>query len=231
MFEKHTLPVDDTCAFSHGRGMGLGLTQIYEKPREPPCIFADGSHVNNGEELWQCMQEADCDINDDWLQMAVFRDPRPAVVSSFYHVQVHGEYGKDTDFGDLDAFVARELPNVCQWLAVRYTLFAGILGENSSEFWYEEAMVDPLDWHYQWYFAVGLQLPFHVVEATAAAAVADDLKIHHKDIDLHPGQEEKPEEGSRRFEDEVSPEAVEGANDVLRTWLPPVLLERFGVVA
>lgn len=171
------------------------------------------------------MHEAQCDITDDWLQMAIFRDPRPAIVSTFFHVEVHG----NKDLGDLEEFVARELPIMCQWLAVRYNLFAGILAEQSVEYWYEDAMDDPLDWHYQWYFSVGLQLPFHVVEATAQAASADELGFHHKAVDKHPGEKERAEEGVRKFEDEVSPDTLEIANGVLRRWLPPILLERFDI--
>lgn len=177
------------------------------------------------------MREADCHVTDDWLQMAVFRDPRPAIVSSFYHILVHHANKINKDLGDVEAFIARELPNMCQWLAVRYILFSGILAEKSTEFWYEDAMIDPLGWHYQLYFSIGLQLPFHVVEATAEAAVADMLDFGHKDVDVHPGEEVRTEGGARRFEDEVSPEAVKLADEVLRTWLPSVLLERFGVVA
>lgn len=171
------------------------------------------------------MHEANCEITDDWKQMAIFRDPRPAIVSTYFHVEVHGS----KRLGDLGAFVARELPIMCQWLAVRYNLFAGFLAEQSVEYWYEDAMADPLDWHYQWYFSVGLQLPFHVVEAAAQAEAADDLGFKHKSVDKHPGEETKAEEGVRRFEDEVSAETLELANAVLRQWLPPILLERFDI--
>ncbi|CAN0408114.1 unnamed protein product, partial [Laminaria digitata] len=41
------------------------------------CTFQDGSEIESGVDLWQCMHQADCNITDDWLQMAVFRDPRP----------------------------------------------------------------------------------------------------------------------------------------------------------
>lgn len=158
--------------------------------------------------------------------MAIYRDPRPAVVSTYYHVLVH----KRLDLGDLNDFVARELPIVCQWLAVRYILFTGILANRSMEFWYEDAMVDPLGWHYDWFFSVGLQLPFDVVESIAQEAVADQVEIEHKDVDVHPGEETTKTAAVRRFEDEVSSDILDIADDVLRTWLPPVLLERLRVV-
>ena len=50
-----------------------------------------------------------------------------------------------------------------------------------------------------------------------------------QDIDLHPGEKPRNDSGARRFEDEVSPEIVMMANDVLRAWLPAVLLDRLGV--
>lgn len=222
---KHTLPVNSDCAFSHIGGIGFGKGELDEKPKESVCTFADGTPVNNHDDLWRCMHEANCTINDDWLQMAVFRDPRPAVVSTYYHLEVHGGLGNES----LDAFVAKELPILCQWVAARYILFSGMLVDQSFEFWYSAANANPLSWHYQWFFAVGLQLPVHVVESTAQAAAADDLGFNHKEIDLHPGEEARAETSVRRFEDEVSPDIVKVADAVLRTWLPPVLLERLGV--
>lgn len=220
---KHMLPVEETCAFSHGGG--IGMRKEATTTRRQPCTFADGTHVTNHDELWRCMHEANCDASDDWVQMAIFRDPRPVVVSTFYHLEVHS----NRQLGDLEGFVKRELPIVCQWLAVRYLLFTGYLADQSTEFWYNDAMVNPLDWHYHWFYSVGLHLPFHVVEAAVQAAGADDLGFHHKKVDLHPGEEVRTEPGARRFEDEVSPEIVAIADEVLRTWLPPILLERFGV--
>ncbi|CAM9152414.1 unnamed protein product, partial [Laminaria digitata] len=59
----------------------------------------------------------------------------------------------------------------------------------------------------------------------------DNLGFNHKSVDEHPGEEaRKNATGIRRFEDEVSREVFEQADAVLRTWLPPLLLERFGVV-
>ena len=195
------------------------------RSRDPPCTFADGTAVNNNDDLWRCMHEANCEITDDWIQMAVFRDPRPATVSSFYHVQVHA----NRDVGNLHDFVTRELPISCQWLTIRYILFTGILAHQSMDFWYNDALDDPLGWHFHWLNSVGLQLPFHIVEGMTQAALADDLGFHHKDVDVHPGEAVETVPGMRRFEDEVSPETAAIAEDVLRTWLHPVLLERFGV--
>ena len=223
---KHKLPVNDNCAFSHGGGIGFGKSEGDEHPKEAACTFADGTLVKNNDDLWQCMHEADCEITDDWLQMAVFRDPRPAIVSTFFHLEVHG----GRELGKLEDFVARELPILCQWVAVRYMLFSGFLRNRSMEFWYNDAMQDPVAWHYHWFHSVGLQLPLDIVETTAQAAAADDLGFNHKEIDLHPGEKVRTETTVRRFEDEVSPDILEIADAVLRQWLPPVLLEKVGIV-
>ena len=222
---KHSLPVERNCSFAHGGGTMVRKPQAMGLPREPPCTFADGTHATNNEDVWRCMHEANCRITDDWIQMAVFRDPRPTIVSLFYYIELH----KPWDLGDLEAFVARELPILCQWLVVRYTLFTGILDHQSIEFWYNDAIFDPLQWHIHYFYSVGLQLPFQVVVATSEAAAADELGFNHKDIDFHPGEKPRDETVPRRFEDEVSEEMLEFADDVLRTWLPPILLERFGV--
>ena len=206
--------------------MSIGHETKNGKTSQPPCKFADGMLPNDYEDLWRCMEEAECVFTDDWLQMAVFRDPRLVTVSSFYHITVNFKYDP---LGTLDEFVARELPIVCQWLAVRYILFTSILGGQSMQFWYEDAMVDPLAWHYHWFQSVGLQLPRGVVEDTAQAAVDDNMAFAHKPVDPHPGENSTTEEGPPRFEDQVSAATLDLADDILRTWLSPVLLERFGV--
>ena len=203
----------------------MDLASLGEHSEKTACTFADGSKVENKEDLWRCMQEANCEINDDWLQMAVFRDPRPVVVSSYFHREVHG----NTDLGELEVFIAKELPILCQWVAIRYMLFRGLLAHQSVEFWYDDVMSDPLQFHYHWFYSVGLQLPPQVVKATTQAAVADKLGFGHKDIDVHPGEKPRNDSGVRRFEDEVSLEVLEMANAVLRVWLPDFLLDRLGV--
>lgn len=51
---------------------------------------------------------------------------------------------------------------------------------------------------------------------------------------LHFGAGGRPREDSlraqnRTYKDEVSPETLRAGDDILRTWLPQVLLEKFGV--
>lgn len=183
----------------------------------------------NYDDLWRCMHEAECEITDDWLQMVVLRDPRPTIVSSYYHLDVHKDH-VSYELGDLEVFVVRELPLLCQWMAVRYILFFGLVADQSMEFWYSDAMADPLDWYHHWFYSVGVHPPHFVVKSAADAAAANDLGFEQKQVDKHPGEEERDDlAGVRRFEDEVSPEVLKAADDVLRRWLPPILLEKFGV--
>lgn len=189
------------------------------------CTFADGTSAKNSEDLWRCMHEANCDITDDSLQMVIYRDPRPAVVSTFYHVKMYARM----KIGSLEDFIADALPTLCEWLVVRHILFSGVLRHQSVEFWYDEAMADPLEWYYRWYDAVGLQLPYSVVHAAAEAAAIDDLGFRHKRIEVHWGETARKDKGVRKFEDEVSPEILKAADDVLRVWLPPVLLEKLAI--
>lgn len=221
---KHTLPVDDTCAYSHSGGMDLAIVDRYIG--KTACTFADGSKVENKDDLWRCMHKANCDINDDWIQMAVFRDPRPAIVSSYFHREVQGS----KHLGTLEDFVNRDLPLLCQWLALRYMLFRGMLNHRSMEFWYDDVVADPLLFHYHWLYSIGVQLPPHVVQSMTRAAVADNLGFGHKGIDVHRGEKVSNHTGGRRFEDEVSPELIETANAVLRVWLPCVLLDKLGIM-
>lgn len=226
---KHTLPVDKDCAYRHPRGIDLGTDQEGIHPDGNACTFQDGTPVENLDDLWQCMIEADCDIVDDWLQMVVLRDPRPVAVSAYFHIEVHGSDDDSIKLGTLEDFVEKELPLMCQWVAIRYILFSGLLPHQSVEFWYDDALDNPLEWHYRWYDAVGLQLPFHVVQAAADAAAAEDFGFQFKQIDKHPGGQVGAEEGVRRFEDEVSKETLEVADAIMRKWLPPVLLAKLGI--
>ena len=218
-----------TCAYRHPRGIDLGTNQEGIHPDGNACTFQDGTRVENLDDLWKCMVEADCDIVDNWLQMVVLRDPRPVAVSAYFHTKVHNNDDDDPNLGTLEEFVKKELPVMCQWVAIRYILFSGLIPHQSTEFWYYDALSNPLEWYYRWYDAVGLQLPFHVVDAAANAAAANDFGFQVKTIDKHPGGELGAEEGVRSFENEVSKETLEVANAIVREWLPPVLLAKLGI--
>ena len=133
------------------------------------------------------------------------------------------------DLGNLEVFVGQQLPILCQWLSIRYFLFSGFLPRLSVEVWYDDALTDSLAWHYRWFDAIGLQLPSRAVEALAEAASANDLGFNNKYVDLHPGGAPRIGKSLRKFEDEVAPEVLEIVDEVLRVWLPPVLLEKLGV--
>lgn len=90
-------------------------------------------------------------------------------------------------------------------------------------FWHEDADADPVGWHLQWLDFAGLQLPMTVVDSMAQAAMAESLKS----INAHPGGEKAS--ASRTWVDEVGADVVEGADEILRAFLPPVLLARWGV--
>lgn len=224
--KKHMLPVNSTCAYSHGKGIALAALPNGARPERSACTPSDGTPVTSYDELRRCVHQARCDITDKRLQMAVFRDPRPAIVSAFYHIEVHSE----RDLGTLEAFINRELPMLCQWLTVRHILFGRLLPGQSVSFWYDDAMTDPLSWHLRWFDSVGLQLPAYVVDATARAAAENDLGVRHKEMDPHPNKDGVSDATSvRRFEDEVGPDVLEAADAVLRVWLPPVILNKLGV--
>lgn len=171
------------------------------------------------------MQEANCEVTDDWLQFAVFRDPRLVVVSTYFHLKAHSK----KEIGELEEFVARDLPFLCQWTAIRYNLFLGILPHQSIAVWYGDAIADPLEWHYNFLFSVGLQLPSPVVKNTAEAAAANDLRFTPFHVNVHPGEKPRNDTSPRKYEDEVSPATFKLSNDVMRQWLPPVLLAKLGI--
>lgn len=165
------------------------------------------------------MKEKACEITDDRLQMAIFRDPRPVAVSSYFHRMI---YYRKKD-GAVDKFVTKMLPTMCHWLTVRHFLFEGILADRSTVFWYEDALEDPLKWHTRWYESVGLLLPAYVIEAVSDAA-ADVTKVA---LMPHPGGA-APVLG-RSYKDDLREETLAHVDEVLRAWLPPVYLTRLGL--
>lgn len=158
--------------------------------------------------------------SDTRLQFVQLRDPRPMTVSAYFHLaKYHPETLKDMT---VDDYVRKNLPSTCQWVALRYTVFEGLLASNSSVFWYEDAIADPVGWHFQWMRLAGVQLPVTTLESMAQAAVGSSRSINE-----HPGGHDASTE--RTWEDEVSVDVVQDANEVLLAFLPPVLLARWGV--
>jgi len=149
-------------------------------------------------------------------------------VSTFFHVlrfERHHARGVS-----VDDFVLDILPTTCKWVAVRYFLFAEVMAQTSSLFWYFDAENKPEEWLDQFFEFVGLNVPSWVVTRAADVAVgrATDKRLARfpeKGIDPHSGGE-APVVG-RSYRDEVSPETLLRMDDILRVWLPPPLLEKF----
>lgn len=217
------------CAFWHVNTVDRGKhTKLH--PDGNACMFPNGTHVENYLDLMQCMDKANCTvIEDGWLQMAVLRDPRTLTVSAYYHCR-KGR-GENSFEGTVDQFVAQFLPLMSQWVAIRYKLFADIMSDRSTLFWYTDATVNPMEFHYRLLDAVGLQLPAPVVKRTVDAVLGNHFEFDEKGYDKHPGEHAPNEWKPHKFEDEVSPETLVMADETLRTWLPDVLLTRLGVIS
>lgn len=69
-YDKHTLPVDTSCGYSHSKGIGSGHSAVCTSPG------GAGRELENYTDLYQCAQDSACSIVDDRLQMSVMRDPR-----------------------------------------------------------------------------------------------------------------------------------------------------------
>lgn len=121
----------------------------------------------------------------------------------------------------VDKNVMAILPDVCQRIAIRYIVFAGLMRETATLFWYEDSMNDPVEWHYQFLAMAGVQLP-----ASEVLAISLDTSREGRP-NPHPGGGEISK--SRTWKDEVSPDLLEGMDDMMRLWLPSVLLARWGV--
>ena len=191
------------------------------------CSFEDGSPVKNYDDLRRCVHEAACPIDDDWHQMAIFRDPRPVTVSAFYYLHRKGRLSSYS--GTVDDFVAALLPVTTRWVAVRYILFEEIIDDQATSFWYGDAIENPTQWHSRWLQTIGLQLPIEIVQIMVDAAVAGDFGVGGKGFDAHPGSEtvhDQAETEVKKFENEVSPPLLAIADDILRQWLPDALLKR-----
>lgn len=221
---KHKLPVDSDCDWYHGRGITI--------PGNTACTRSDGEPVTNQRDLMRCFQDAMCEINDNRLQMAVLRDPRAVTVSSYFQLLRQSSPRTETQpwFESVDDFFLAHLASVCMWVSIRYHLFTQVLQHRSVVFWYEEALADPVDWHGRYYAFVGLNLPSHAVDgaATSATQGGSILGFPSKGLDGHPGGEEQTV--TRTFRDELQPESLAFMDDVLRIWLPPVVLNRFGLL-
>lgn len=190
--------------------------------------MVEGRPVEDHRGVLACLHNNPCKTNDDRQQMLVLRDPRAVVVSSYYYLKVHprGEVTlrpKET----LENFVLRMVPTICRFTHLRYTFLQENMPERTVEFLYNDSLADPLLWHQRWLDSVGLNLPDGVVRSAVDTANRRDFGFAAKGIDPHPGGE-KPTP-RRSYEDELSPEIRQKLDDSARVWLPPVLLEKFGI--
>lgn len=103
---------------------------------------------------------------------------------------------------------------------------------SSKLFWYGDHEIDPLDWHRRYVGFIGLNLPLDETMVMAQAAsegeIASTLAYKVKGMDKHPDGREDPSEST--FKDELGEESLQMMDEVMRRWLPPVVLRRLGVL-
>lgn len=210
------LPVGGDCPWRHNYGVAA----------DDVCpSLRNGKIVANREDLISCVEEAACDITDGWHQMAIFRDPRPTTVSAYFFLKEHFDTPR-TEVS-IDQFVAKLFPIVCKWMAIRYHAFAVLLRHQSTLFWYEDAMADPLEWHRRWLDLAGLSFPADFVWKTTEVALSGDFSFHVKGLDRHPGGAAAT--ADRTYQDEISQEVFESMGPVMRRWLQPEILKKLRV--
>lgn len=178
--------------------------------------------------LWRCVEEAKCTFNDNRLQLAVARDPRAVTVSAYFHsIRLHP--GLKEKYGTVDQYFQQLLRPVCMWTSIRHLLFTELLADQSQVFFFEDLLADPLDWFGRFLHFVGLNLPMEIEFdlANVAGGGGGILGGHSKGVDEHPGGTGHAED--RTFRDELGPESLAMMDDVMRAWLPPILLKRYGV--
>ena len=130
----------------------------------------------------------------------------------------------------VDAYFQNNLRYVCMWTSIRHLLFTKLLADQSQVFLWEDLKADPVDWHGRFLSFVGLKLPFDVIVAMSEYATSGGHVpgYPHAVVENHPGGK-APQGGKRTFRDELGPESLAMMDDVVRTWVPPVLLQRFGI--
>ncbi|CAM9750308.1 unnamed protein product, partial [Ectocarpus sp. 6 AP-2014] len=211
--DKHSLPVSDSCPWSHSYGFAH---------EGDGCWSVGGKRVENESDIWACMQETPCEITDNGLQFVPIRDPRAVAVSTYFH-HVHSNLPENYVelHPSLDETVLEILPQLCHLTTLRHIMFEGLLSDTSELFWYEDATEDPFNWHYRWASFAGLTLPGGWIDGMVAANEEQAI------LNPHPGGQEQS--AKRTWRDEVSPGIRQEMDFILRKWLPGVLLARFGV--
>lgn len=207
---KHQLPVKDDCAYAHSVGFNLN-------PEVCPDVGEGGSPAANVRGIQQCMDEAQCRLVDDRLQMVIFRDPRPAAVSSFYYLSANNYIPADMD---VDAFILQNFRGFCKWLLVRMVLFKRLTPKDRYFcFWYNEWKTDPAVWHRQLFRMLGLTVPDSVLVAATDAALADDFPFFTKGRDVHGGGTAPPPP-DHTYRDDVTNSTAQRMDEMMREWIP-----------
>jgi len=219
---KHGLPVSKRCSWQH-------LDDI--TPEGKGCTTVGGHAVQNYTDTERCLHENPCKVTDKRHQMLILRDPRAVVVSSFFRLVLHPKSVGHTMPGEsLDNYALRMLPTVCRFVHLRYMLLQEQMPDRTVEFLYDESLADPLDWNQRWLSFVGLTLPESVVQKVAGTAQRREFGFTgSKGVSEHAGGKDATPD--RRWTDEVSPEMVGQMYEICRLWLPPVLLDKFGIGA
>ena len=143
----------------------------------------------------------------------------------------HGGVGVGLD--TVDEFVLEALPVLCHWVSLRYIVFGGILGQQSTIFWYDDAMRDVSKWHRDWLASVGLHLPSTIVEAMIDVDLRGEFdfdtrgKNEHPEDDVELAEEAEP---TPTWKDGLRPETVVQMDRIVQQWLPPVILAQIGAV-
>lgn len=196
---------------------------------KPACVFPDGAQPGNYSDIWHCFEQSRCKIpDDDKSYLVVFRDPRAVVVSTYYFAKSRGYHNFIKKGETVDDFALDVFPKLCQWTALRFIVFNGLLKNHVLQYWYEELFGDPLAFHYTWLEAVGLNLPAATVEAMTEAAVRRDLPFHSNGKNVH--SRNRTITNERTYRDELSAETLAALDSIMAAWLPTVLLVKFGLL-
>lgn len=216
---KHNMPVAKGCSWEHYDGVTA---------EDDGCHPVSGRSMKNWEDMLACMHERPCSMADDRLQMLVLRDPRAVVVSSYYYLKKNQLHVPRAIKGEtVDAFAVRMLPPICRFVHMRYALLREKVPDQTVEFFYNDSLADPLQWHRRWLSSAGLNVPDSVVLEATDTALRRKFGFAAKGIDKHIGGNEAAP--SRSYRDELSPEASAQLDHIVRAWLPPALLRKFGV--
>lgn len=178
----------------------------------------------------KCVHDTPCNVVDNRIQMLILRDPRAAVVSMYYYGKKNKRArtsGRPFAGESVESFALRMLPTICGFVHLRYLLLLEVMPEKTVEFIYDESLACPLGWHRRLMSALGLAPPWTVLRNAMNTALRKDFGFMTKGIDTHPGG--MPVGPTRSFENEISAEVKARLDDLCRVWLPPVLLDKFGI--